>query len=342
MYITFMIGNGFDLSLGLKTQYTDFFKYYIDQNSTNHVVNELKGNIERNLSTWADAELALGQYTKYFGIDEIAQFDSCYNDFCLSLIKYLKSQENSIANIVNHTNMSDQIKEGMFKLVIQLPSLLRNQSTEVISKLIDSSPQNHEYKFLNFNYTNCFDKCLASIGAQGQSVSGHIVNKATYNNYLGNIIHIHGTLTEDMILGVNDESQIANKDLLKIRSVKRSIIKPIANEALRLERDTQGAEIINKSGIICIYGMSLGKTDAIWWERIGKWLQSNNSNQLIIMDYCKNYQPGLSTSFIREEENVQNLFLSYTGFENGVKENLMKRIHVAVNKPLFTKLTQVA
>ena len=33
MNITFLIGNGFDIKLGLKTRYTDFYPTYIDSNN---------------------------------------------------------------------------------------------------------------------------------------------------------------------------------------------------------------------------------------------------------------------------------------------------------------------
>ena len=34
MEIAYLIGNGFDLNLGLKTRYDDFYDYYIDNHTT--------------------------------------------------------------------------------------------------------------------------------------------------------------------------------------------------------------------------------------------------------------------------------------------------------------------
>jgi hypothetical protein len=35
MNILFLIGNGFDLNLGMKTRYVDFYNYYISNTSLN-------------------------------------------------------------------------------------------------------------------------------------------------------------------------------------------------------------------------------------------------------------------------------------------------------------------
>ena len=67
MYITFLIGNGFDINLGLKTRYSDFYDYYKYRATKDSVIlrwmheDDDKGN-------WADLETALGE--KVEGIDE--------------------------------------------------------------------------------------------------------------------------------------------------------------------------------------------------------------------------------------------------------------------------------
>jgi len=35
MNIIYIIGNGFDINLGLKTRYVDFYKWYVDRNLEN-------------------------------------------------------------------------------------------------------------------------------------------------------------------------------------------------------------------------------------------------------------------------------------------------------------------
>ena len=75
MNITYIIGNGFDINLGLKTRYVDFYKWYVDRDreSTPDVVKAFRNEIssfikeqyhkEDGTIDWSDLELALGQYS---------------------------------------------------------------------------------------------------------------------------------------------------------------------------------------------------------------------------------------------------------------------------------------
>ena len=72
MNITFLIGNGFDLNLGLDTRYTDFLAEYLQDNSQdNEEIKSFKadirkqqcGNSDTSENLWANAELAFGRYT---------------------------------------------------------------------------------------------------------------------------------------------------------------------------------------------------------------------------------------------------------------------------------------
>ena len=66
MNITYLIGNGFDLNLGLKTKYADFLQEYRNIESGDLVIGKFKSDIANNLKHWADAESAFGEYTERF------------------------------------------------------------------------------------------------------------------------------------------------------------------------------------------------------------------------------------------------------------------------------------
>jgi hypothetical protein len=87
MNTLFFIGNGFDLSLGLKTSYNDFYKYYTNQLSKNDSIKELKKSISSDLKNWSDLELALGKYTER--INSLEEFDSVFEDLSNALSTYL-------------------------------------------------------------------------------------------------------------------------------------------------------------------------------------------------------------------------------------------------------------
>ena len=112
MNVTFMIGNGFDLKMGLKSKYTDIYNVYTDvNNKTDDAIIENFKEVLRNDSpkyeNWSDFEKAMGQYAKNF--DNEKDFVKCIRDFretmtnCLSkeqsvfIKKYLNSDKTSDA-----------------------------------------------------------------------------------------------------------------------------------------------------------------------------------------------------------------------------------------------------
>ena len=55
MNITFMIGNGFDVGLGLPSKFKDFFPTYVeDSKNKPPEIKQLSERIHANYKTWAD------------------------------------------------------------------------------------------------------------------------------------------------------------------------------------------------------------------------------------------------------------------------------------------------
>lgn len=72
MRILYIIGNGFDISLGMKTGYPDFYRYYLSFSSKDDDITKLKDCIKDNkYETWADLEIGLGKYTSSISSPEI-------------------------------------------------------------------------------------------------------------------------------------------------------------------------------------------------------------------------------------------------------------------------------
>ena len=63
--ITYILGNGYDIQLGLKTAYSDFYEYLIKNRSKELENNSIfKEIVSDKIGYWSDFELALGKYTK--------------------------------------------------------------------------------------------------------------------------------------------------------------------------------------------------------------------------------------------------------------------------------------
>lgn len=67
MQLTYILGNGFDIAIGLSTGYSDFYKWYKKQPDESEEVSLLKETIneeiEKGNDDWKDFEYALGQFT---------------------------------------------------------------------------------------------------------------------------------------------------------------------------------------------------------------------------------------------------------------------------------------
>ena len=82
MNITFLIGNGFDVNLGLKTQYTDFYPTYLEANKSlpdESCIKKFCKQIEGNYETWSDFEKEFGQKAKGT-TQEIGEILTNFND----------------------------------------------------------------------------------------------------------------------------------------------------------------------------------------------------------------------------------------------------------------------
>lgn len=62
MNVTFIVGNGLDISLGMATKYTDFYTHMQEKNK--HTKNQIYQAITEDPETWAQFEFALGEHTQ--------------------------------------------------------------------------------------------------------------------------------------------------------------------------------------------------------------------------------------------------------------------------------------
>ena len=104
MQITFLIGNGFDIGIGLKTRYEDFYKKYCvvteDDNDNIRSYKEMlqKRDSEEMLKIidWADFEIAFGQHSEEFKIEEKELYIERFEDFVSKFNAYLEAEEAAI------------------------------------------------------------------------------------------------------------------------------------------------------------------------------------------------------------------------------------------------------
>ena len=174
-----IIGNGFDLNLGMKTSYRDFLKYYTTQKESNDnflikYINHKKLNSEsKSEENWYDIEYLLGEYSKDNPNDEIREeFIHLKNH----LNEYLKNEDKRIIEL---NNFDYTFSEQFLRLFF--------------SKLDFT-------QFISFNYTNILFR---------------IIYNFLPTSSFPNLIHqIHGKLGidgENIVFGVNDKVKVSRK-----------------------------------------------------------------------------------------------------------------------------------
>ncbi len=274
MNITFLIGNGFDVKLGMKTRYIDFYKSYVAGFSKTEpqVVKTFKSEIndfikaeiqkEDSEIDWRDLEVALGKYTSKVPLED---FETLYFDIVDHLKSYLESeleyfdaryyrQEdflkflcNPVSGFFNHDNESDIIK------------FARSFSGEDIIDII------------TFNYTPTVEM-LSGFDDKELPIGKTLSNRA---GKIRSVRHIHQSLDdEDILIGVNDKSQIENPEYTKNQDVCELLVKPDTNRVLGKGIDAECCSVIDNTDLFVLFGSSAGITDRKWWRRICNRLSS--------------------------------------------------------------------
>lgn len=194
--VLLIIGNGFDVSLGLKTSYNDFLR----SDEFKVIKNNLLSSYllqKQYLQNWVDIEMELANYClELYKIkfnsqtrNPLKELKRDYKELCEQLKKYLRKQEQSLTSVG---------REDYSILLLQDLSQRQSQPLDVIT----------------FNYTNVLDRIsdFSRIGIKA------------------NVYHVHGSLKTDIVFGVDDKSDLHKDEVYlykayspykQIRPIKR-------------------------------------------------------------------------------------------------------------------------
>lgn len=150
MQLTYILGNGFDVAIGLATTYSAFYEWYNKQCSESEEVILLKDTIDKEIKkgndNWKDFEYALGQFT--LKVPDKKKYMDCFQNARRSLIEYL-SMVYSNANAANN----DFLKSATYRLIDRSQNSDSDLADEY--KSLFSTPKDTEMIFncISFNYT---------------------------------------------------------------------------------------------------------------------------------------------------------------------------------------------
>ena len=207
MSTCFIIGNGFDLNLGLKTSYSDFIKSHLVQSSMGG--NDLLARLHEihELQQWIDIEHFLAEYSNQGRLEDTLRD---YKHAKELLVKYLKS-------ISFDLNLNSAASEMIKQHYIPGDSVF------------------------NFNYTKSFSSVLTALGKENQD---------------GYIRHVHGSLSDQIIFGVDDKSPVNKSCSFLYKTYYENFnCSEIINS-------------LNNANKIVIFGHSLGSSDHMYFRDV--------------------------------------------------------------------------
>lgn len=330
MRTTFIIGNGFDLNLGLKTSYRDFYDYYLKQPSSGNpsierFKTELKSGLSKKIELWSDMELALGKYTA--NLSSKNELVSVYDDVWDNLQEYISS-------IDTESVLTPKAKEKFKNSIIKPTTFLAQRYKSLIENKIRNKDGGLEISILNFNYTNTIENILGSSGSDLKIGSAYF--RSGYSAIVNSVIHIHGKRISP-IVGLNDESQIVNKDLASNEDVMDYLIKPRINQNLGHNLDERAQKLIRSSDLICIYGTSLGETDNMWWKCLNPYMCSEYGC-VIYFVYDSSFNRYKPMRFGEAMRNWKTKLMDAAQIEEKYREKVSQNIYVAMNSNIFNLL----
>ena len=341
MNITFLIGNGFDLNIGLETTYSAFLNdYKIVHEKDSELIKYFKTKILNDTNMWSSAEKAFGVATKKFKEDgyNAEDFCICHEDFCLKLAKYLLNQEQRL----HYTSLKEIITKGFADAIRNYKKGFREAETQIISGAESSFGGGFSFNFISFNYTAVLDLCFEMLRSKNGLIGTRSTRSGIIANQLGKVLHVHGTVDKDMVLGVNDISQIAEPSLFDgfDEEYLNELIKQKTNEINEENSDKKAFDLLKASDLIYIYGMSIGETDKLWWQRICELMKQKPSLHVIIHRYDAPEEGLIRREYRLFVNNVKKEFTVYSGLDETKKREIETRIHISgIN--LFSDLSSL-
>lgn len=336
MNITYLIGNGFDVNIGLKSRYADFYETYVNIHPDDEadVIKRFKAGIndyikkeshKDNLKAidWRDLEVALGQFTDQM---EEKEAEILYLDVNDRLKEYLIDEfRNFDAEAFSSNLFYSQLTNPVTR---HFDRVIANE----IKSFCSGSIGNDVYNIINFNYTRTIEKLSGFQGKLlpiGQSFTGR-------QAYLQAVCHIHQTLDDDEILvGVNDVTQIANEKFRENRLLSNMYIKPNTNRLLGSGVNMDCKSIIANTELFVIYGASVGITDQVWWRLVCERVINSNARLIYFVHKAqKRKHQNLYKDEMKREELSK--LLENAGLDTKqVLDSIIEKCYVSFSDEMF-------
>ncbi len=299
MNILYILGNGFDIAQGMKTQYSDFYKYLI-RRKCSPLLKDMRREINTDKKLWSDMEIALGEYTNKFSNPD--EYIELHIELIKELCKYLTQEEEKY-----HPSETEKTN---FKFNILHPEdYLCPYDKELFKKNTRGFPSiNNQASFISLNYTNTLLKLLPT-----QKEMKSFMNINTDN--CRNILYLHGYLKSNgIIIGVSDAEQIKNENLRNNLNIDDILIKERSNASIGNTSTIHCEEMLKNVDVIVIYGSSLGDTDNYLWKIIERNFKIRGNLCIIQHIHDEKFNEALPQERKIYDRKYQDIFLNKINF----------------------------
>lgn len=330
--VTVMVGNGFDLSAGLKTSTTRFMDFF----SKNHASDEgpvgrLAGCIEKEgAQEWSDFEKKLGEYTSNLEADEedaVGAALDCKEAIDVDLASFIASEDKRATDEFIEAN-SESVIASLAYWYSALQPLERQRilgfySTDFVLSV----------SIVTFNYTALLPRLFSAVEANGCAVPEDGLGVSTI--WPIRLVQAHGALGRESICGVNDVSQIGSDALSKNEDIASTFVKGEIQKLFGSIDDRKAEDFILGSNILIIFGLSLGETDIRWWETVVKLLRSGENRFVLIASTEAVSARRSPATFRRFSKELKEKLLSRGGANDDEKRSLSERIFIIPAGSIF-------
>jgi hypothetical protein len=282
----YLIGNGFDLDLGIDSSYSTYYrsKYFTDLCNKSPIASYIKGLNEKDYKeNWVDFEEAIKLYCinvlgnesamdneRLIKFQNLREFEEHFKEIRNSIADFLSEQASKV-DLLTIPDTKNSIR--IAKEIVDRYDMTSNLSGGIIS-------ENNNIKIITFNYTNSLTKLIEIEARKKWAVSNGFGEKFTNNfqKIKDSIVHIHGSLEADnIILGIEDVIDIIPKETFIVR------------KSIHVDYTKFSLGLMSKANNVTIFGHSLGTSDEMYFKKLFTlWKQTpSNNNKRKITIYHK-------------------------------------------------------
>ena len=290
MNVLWIIGNGFDLNLGLKTGYRDFYERCYStapeaEAARGRLLSEFPRGTVEGISRWSDLELLLGEASGRFAPSEVEDFHETFEQMQSLFTGYLAQAQRGFLRRSLPQPILDEFAASALGFYERLIPPNRNR----MEGLLGGGDGEVVCRFASLNYTSALDHVLGEASQRPEALTSAMPGpgEGRPRRVEGGVLHVHGTVEGgDVVFGVSDPSQVAGPEFSQDDEFLELWVKGRKNDFYGNRNNERLANLLEWADAVCVYGSSLGETDAYIWRRLCLRLKADKDMRLVVFDHA--------------------------------------------------------